>query len=113
MTRQDALNTIWKRLLVVLCLSLLVCVVVLFTAGLARVAVMVFLIGNIGGYVSVHRGLSELRDEEVIGLASSWWSIVVPSFVGGVLALAMYLLFLSNILGGDLFRSEERRVGKE
>ena len=64
---------------------------------------MVFLIGNIGGYVSVHRGLSELKDEEVVGLSSSWWSIVVPPFVGGVLALAMYLLFLSNIVGGDLF----------
>ncbi len=103
MTRQDALNTIWKRLFTVLLILLLVCVVVLFTAGSIRVGILVFLIGNIGGYVSVHRGLSELRDEEVIGLSSSWWSIIVPPFVGGILALAMYILFLSNILGGDLF----------
>lgn len=103
MTRQDALNIIWKRLFAVLCSSLLICVAVLFTAGVARVGIMVFLIGNIGGYVSVHRGLSELKDEEVIGLSSSWWSIVVPPFVGGVLALVMYLVFLSNIFGGDLF----------
>lgn len=103
MTRQDALNTIWKRLLVVLSASLLIFVVVLFIRVETTVGLMVFLIGNIGGYVSVHRGLGELKDEEVIGLSSSWLSIVVPSFVGGVLALALYLLFLSNILAGDLF----------
>lgn len=107
MTRQEALNTIWQRLFIVLCSSLLCCAIVLLTAGVARVGIIVFLIGNIGGYVSVHRGLTELKDDEVTGLSSSWWSIVVPPIVGGVLALVMYLLFLSNILGGDLFPTFE------
>jgi len=83
MTRQEALNTIWMRLLLVLCASLAICVPVLFVGGTVRVGLLVFLIGNIRGYVSVHRGLNDLKDEEVIGLASSWWSIVVPPFVGG------------------------------
>lgn len=111
MTRQDALNTIWKRLFIVLCASLLVCVIVFFAAPPGQIAILVFLIGNIGGYVSVHRGLSELTDGEVIGLSSSWWSIIVPSFIGGVLALALYVLFLSNILSGDLFPKWESKAG--
>jgi hypothetical protein len=103
MSRQDALNQIWKRLFAVLFLSLAACIGVLFLGEDARVGTLVFLIGNIGGYVSVHRGLGELNDAEVIGLSRSWWSIIVPSFVGGVLALVMYLLFLSNIISGDIF----------
>jgi hypothetical protein len=80
-----------------------VCAVFFFYGGAGRVGVLVFLIGNIGGYVSVHRGLADLKDAEVVELVASWWSIVAPPFIGGVLALALYLLFLSNILAGDLF----------
>ena len=104
MTRQQALNEIWKRLLLVLVLSMAVCGAFFYSpAGPGRVGVLVFLIGNIGGYVSVHRGLAELNDAEVVELSASWWAIVAPPFIGGVLALAMFLLFLSNILAGDLF----------
>jgi hypothetical protein len=103
MTRQQALNDIWKRLLLVLCASMGVCAVFFFNDSPGRVGVLVFLIGNIGGYVSVHRGLGDLNDAEIVELAGSWWSIVAPPFIGGILALAMYLLFLSNILAGDLF----------
>ena len=103
MSRQQALNEIWKRLLLVLCVSMGVCAIFFFYGGVGRVGVLVFVIGNIGGYVSVHRGLAGLSDAEVIELAASWWAIVAPPFVGGVLALALYLLFLSDILAGDLF----------
>lgn len=106
MSRQQALNMIWQRLLLVLSISMVGCLIFFFASGLAgRLGVLVFLIGNIGGYVSVHRSLGTLSDTEVIELSSSWWPIIVPSFVGGVLALALYLLFLSNIVAGDLFPS--------
>ena len=104
MSRQQALNIIWQRLLLVLCISMGSCVIFFFVyGGIGRLGVLVFLIGNIGGYVSVHRGLNTLNDTEVVELSSSWWAIIVPPFVGGVLALALYLVFLSNILAGDLF----------
>ena len=104
MSRQQALNVIWKRLLLVLCISMALCAVFFFPyKGEGRVGVLVFLIGNIGGYVSVHRGLGDLHDAEIVELAASWWAIIVPSFVGGVLALALYLLFLSDFFGGSLF----------
>jgi hypothetical protein len=104
MSRQQALNEIWKRLLLVLCASMGASVAVFFFySGAGRIGILVFLIGNIGGYVSVHRGLAELKDAEVVELVASWWAIIAPPFIGGVLALALYLLFLSNILAGDLF----------
>ena len=104
MSRQQALNRIWKRLLLVLCFSMGLCAIFFFPyEGDGRVGVLVFLIGNIGGYVGVHRGLRDLQDAEIVELAASWWAIIVPSFVGGVLALVLYLLFLSDIFGGGLF----------
>lgn len=107
MTRQHALNNIWKRLLIVLCAALAGGVAVFFGEYFSEVhghtAILVFLIGNLGSYVSVHRGLGDLKDAEVVELSSSWWAIIVPSFVGGVLALVLYFLFMSGILGGDMF----------
>lgn len=103
MTRQQALNTIWQRLLVVLCCCLAISIGVLFAGDIAGVGVLVFVVGNIGGYVSVHRGVNELKDAEVIEMSAGWWPIIAPPFVGGILALVMYLLFMANILAGDLF----------
>jgi hypothetical protein len=103
MSRQQALNEIWKRLMLVFCLAMGICAVMFYFGGAGRVGTLVFLIGNIGGYVSVHRGLGALKDTEIVELSASWWAIIAPPFVGGILALALYLLFLSNILAGDLF----------
>ncbi|KPJ94481.1 MAG: hypothetical protein AMJ53_05205 [Gammaproteobacteria bacterium SG8_11] len=103
MSRQEGLNQIWKRLILVLGLSVGICLIFFYFGGPGRVGVLVFVIGNIGGYVSVHRGLADLKDTEIIDLAASWWAIIAPPFVGGILALALYLLFLSNIVAGDLF----------
>ena len=89
--------------MLVLCGFMALCAAFFFLANIGRVGTLVFLIGNIGGYVSVHRGLGELADADVIALSDSWWAILAPPFIGGVLALAMYLLFLANILAGDLF----------
>jgi hypothetical protein len=113
MTRQEALNTIWKRLLIVLSTSLLFSVIIFLAAPPGGIAALVFLIGTIGSYVSVHRGLTELKDEEVVELSSTWLAIIVPSFVGGVLALVLYGLFLSNILSGDLFPKWEVTIKTE
>lgn len=103
MTRQLALNQIWSRLMIIfLALGLLSIMIAYFGAG-TRVPALVFLFGNIGAYVGVHRSLATLQDSEINGLADSWLGLIVPSFVGGILAFVIYLLFLSNIISGDLF----------
>jgi hypothetical protein len=103
MTRQEALNVIWRRLLVIFATILTASIAVALFAGNVRVPTLLFLFGNIGGYVGIHKNLGELKNDELVELSGSWLGIVVPSFVGGILALLIYLLFLSGILGGDLF----------
>ncbi len=103
MSRQDALKLMWGRLLSVFVLLLVVCVIVAKYGGELRCSVLVFLTGNIGGYVSVHRSLGALGDGALIELSGSWLAIVVPSLVGGILAFLLYFLFLSKILAGELF----------
>ena len=105
MTRQEALRILWKRLLALLVLLLIVCTGLLWGTTTANTGILVFVIGNVGGYISVHRSLGDLKDEEIVELAKSWWSIVAPSFVGGVLGLVLYMLFAAHILAGDLFPS--------
>ena len=104
MTRQEALRVLWKRLLAMLSLLLAICAGTLWGGtDTANTGVLVFVIGNVGGYVGMHRSLGELKDEELTEMAQSWWSIVAPSVIGGVLALVLYILFVSGILAGDLF----------
>jgi hypothetical protein len=103
MERQQALQLIWKRLLIVLAAFILIVAFATYFAGDMRVPLLVFVIGNIGGYVTIHRSLNDLTDAEVVGLSGSWLGIVVPSFVGGILGLVLYLLFLSKLVGGDIF----------
>ena len=103
MSRQKALDQIWRRLLVIFLVlgAALACLV--FFGGNIRVPALVLLSGNVGAYVSIHRGLGALTDDEVSGLAESWYGLVVPSFIGGILAFVMYMLCLSKIIASDLF----------
>jgi hypothetical protein len=103
MPRQQSLNHIWKRLLIIFLVLGAVAIGLATFGGNARVPALVFLFGNVGAYVSIHRSLGILTDDEISGLADSWLGLIVPSFVGGILAFIIYLLFLSNIISGELF----------
>ena len=103
MNRQEALNTIWRKLLVIFITLLCLSVLLSLNQGLFTVPELVFIAGNIGGYVGIHRSLSGLSDAEVAQLSSSWLALIVPSFVGGILACVLYFLFISGIISGELF----------
>ena len=111
MTRQQALNQIWQRLLIVFVSLFALLVVLYYLGGDARVPIYVFIAGNVGAYVGVHRSLGDLKDPELVDLAGSWLGIVVPSFVGGILAFVLYNLFISEIVSGQLFPAFERDAG--
>ncbi len=59
--------------------------------------------GVIGGFVSLQRRLKNLSDDDLQLLSRSRVYIWLSPFVGGVLALVLYLIFLSGLLAGDLF----------
>jgi hypothetical protein len=65
MTRQQALNQVWRRLLVIFVSLLTLLVVLFYVGGDARVPVYVFLAGNVGAYVGIHKSLGELKDDEL------------------------------------------------
>lgn len=103
MNRQEALNIIWRKLLIVFIALLALSLFISLNVGPFTVPVLVFIAGNIGGYVGIHRNLTSLSDVEVAQLSSSWLGLVVPSFVGGILASVLHLLFISGIISGELF----------
>ena len=45
--------------------------------------------------------------EELQLLEHSWWSISLSPLTGGFLAIILFLLFISGLLGGSLFPSFE------
>ena len=64
-----------------------------------------FACGVIGGFVGLQRRLKEMSKEDLTLLANSWVYVCLSPLVGGVLAVVLYVLFISGLLAGDLFPS--------
>lgn len=64
---------------------------------------IVMLCGMVGGFVGIQRRLKDLTMEDLTLLASSRIYLLLAPSVGGVLALVLYILFLSGLLQGALF----------
>ena len=118
MNRQQALNETWKRLLIIFIVIGTLSIGMVYFGGNARVPVLVFMFGNLGSYIGVHRSIAKLSDAELAEFAGSWFCLITPSLAGGVLAFVLYVLFLSGILNevsGLLFPVFEvdTRIGQE
>jgi hypothetical protein len=59
--------------------------------------------GLIGGFVGLQRRLKDLTVPDLQLIADSWIYTCLSPLVGGVLALLLYVLFLSELVSGDLF----------
>ncbi|KRA43069.1 hypothetical protein ASD72_12360 [Pseudoxanthomonas sp. Root630] len=103
MTRQQGLKLVWRKLLLLFIVLLGLSTIAALQAGPFTVPVLTFIVGNIGGYVGMHRNLSNLSDAEIEELSGSWLGLVIPSLVGGILACLLYTLFISGIISGELF----------
>lgn len=64
---------------------------------------MPVLIGAIGGLVGLQRRVRRLSRDDLELLASSPLYMYLPPFVGGLLALLLFILFLSGLVEGKLF----------
>ncbi|GLO15649.1 hypothetical protein PPUJ20028_42340 [Pseudomonas putida] len=103
MTRQTALDALWKRLFFIFALLLSISITLASFTNSYTVPLIVFITGNIGGYVGFHRRLANLADSEIQDLAQSWFAMALPSFIGGILACLLYIIFISGIAEGTLF----------
>lgn len=101
------------RLLVSVTHRLFFSLVVLFSLALlaaillsdSRHVIMVVVItsGLIGGFVGLQRRLKELTIADLQMISTSWIYTCLSPLVGGILALLLYILFLSGLLSGDIF----------
>jgi len=64
---------------------------------------MVLLTGILGGFIGLQRRLKAMEHDDLLLLARSWVYILLSPLVGGVLALLLYILFISGLIEGDLF----------
>lgn len=62
-----------------------------------------FAVGMIGGFVGLQRRLKKMSEDDLTLLANSWVYVCLAPFVGGILAVLTYVLFVSGLLAGDLF----------
>jgi len=107
--RQDALNRITARLVLVI-IAPLVLMLVLAYGLLARegqqhtyLMLFAFLTGVLGGFVSVQQRLPKATLIELQALSHSWTSLFMMPVTGGVFALVLYIMFTSEIVTGALF----------
>jgi hypothetical protein len=105
--RIELIKKVSHRLLVALLIALLVLVVLLYLPfiiqGYAAIAPVVVLVGIVGGLLSISKRLKQLNDIDLYLLADSILYTMLTPLSGGLLALVIYLLFLSGLLEGTLF----------
>jgi hypothetical protein len=65
--------------------------------------IAVLFVGFVGGFVGLQRRLKALPPEDLTLLANSWVCIALSPIAGAVLAVLVYLIFCSGLLGGNLF----------
>lgn len=65
--------------------------------------VLCVIIGAIGGFVGLQRRLKQLGKDDLELLETSWSCVALAPMVGGILALLLYMLFLSKLVSSPLF----------
>lgn len=74
---------------------------------------LVIVTGIIGGFVGLQRRLKDLTIADLELMANSWIYAYLSPLVGGVLALLLFVLFLSGLITGDLFPNFRPMTGSE
>lgn len=59
--------------------------------------------GIVGGFVSVQQRLGKIKNDELAMLSESWAAILVIPIYGGIFALLLYVMFLAELVQGNLF----------
>ena len=105
----QAIRKISNRLAIALLIMVLVMICGAFFAYLSpdgsaiSAPIAAFAAGVIGGFVGLQRRLKSMSDDDLTLLANSWVYVGLSPLVGGILAVVLYLLFLSGLITSDLF----------
>ena len=109
--RQKCLQIITRKLVyftgacLAAALTFFYIIVPLFGDDLGRtyLVALVFLLGLIGGFVSIQQRLPTIELKELRELSGSWSSVVLIPINGGIFSLVLMLMFLSEVLVGPMF----------
>lgn len=106
--RYELVKVISSRLLRALLIWFIFCTVVLTVSSLileqhVPVLLATWSFGVLGGFISLHRRLKTLGIPDLKLLGESWCYTILAPFVGGMLAALLFIIFLSNLISGDLF----------
>jgi phosphate/sulfate permease len=71
--------------------------------SLITAPVAAFAAGVIGGFVGLQRRLKIMSEDDLTLLANSWVYVCLSPLVGGILAVVLYVLFISTLISGELF----------
>jgi hypothetical protein len=99
------LATVSRRLFIVLTGLFLgaLTVVFFFPEEHFVVSAVVITSGFIGGFVGLQQRLRHLDHEDLELIAASWIYTCLSPLIGGILAMLLYVLFLSELVSGNLF----------
>ena len=101
----ECARTIIRRIFIaqvaVLATGVAIVIVLSIYTGEAGTFLFAFLLGSLGGSVSLFRRLPKQTSASLRQLSRDWISTLVPMLYGGVMAIVAYLLFMGQILTGD------------
>lgn len=109
--RQALLLKLTKKLVISTAISLAIILLFFFTYFLSHdssrtfLTLIVFGTGLIGGFVSIQQRIHKVSDTELNHLSESWASVLLIPIYGGIFALVIHVVFLSEIVTGELFPS--------
>ena len=107
MDRIANLHTLTKRLIVMTAMAVLLFGALFGVSYFFSQRFMLtwagFLCGIVGGFVSIQQRVKTVSDDELVLLTKSWFQILLIPVFGGIFALVLYCLFLSEIISGSLF----------
>ncbi len=107
--RLEMIRVISNRLCIALAVLLIVLIIGAYMVSAGRTTAiggtswMVLLTGILGGFIGLQRRLKEMEHDDLLLLARSWVYVLLSPLVGGVLALLLFILFISGLVEGDLF----------
>jgi hypothetical protein len=98
---------IGKRMVVALTILLtsilVIAIISKLQPAIPLVSLLVVCVGIVGGFVGLQRRLKQLSPADLNLLSESYIYSFLAPLIGGVLALLLYILFISGLLAGDLF----------
>jgi hypothetical protein len=105
MDKSDSVRTVYRRIFfaqiaILLAFVAIVAVLSIYTEEAGSFPFS-FLLGGLGGSISLFRRLPNEHQENLLQISESWISTLVPILYGSIMASVAYLLFMSGILTGE------------